>query len=306
MIQFVVSGALPRLPVLRSRCLSDPDRLLEIARHPAASGEAIGAQSDCFSLILHDLRMGGAWKRTNRGRLRRTEEMLCAYIPPELRSGLTLLDLGASDGITTVDMVRALRRAFGAEVQAILADRNLSLLRYRRGPAVEYRAADGEPIMARFGRFGVRLARQRRETPANANLLGRFYLGLGRFRAAMRCDAQISLVHPTARNEPGIALLELDCLVCEESLKETIGAVRASNILNLGYFSLSQIRLSVGHLHGYLRQGGCLVISRNHDRPDGECENGSVWVKDGPRFRWIRDFGDGSEIRSVVDDWPVG
>jgi hypothetical protein len=96
--------------------------------------------SDRFSLILHDLRMGGAWKRTNRGRLKRTEEMLCAHIPPEPRQGVTLLDIGASDGITTVEAVRALRQAFGSEVYAFLADRDLWLLRYRRGPIFEYRA----------------------------------------------------------------------------------------------------------------------------------------------------------------------
>src|SRR5277367_4088520 len=112
-IQFIVSGALPRSPMLRSRCLANPDRLLEITRAPdqvSGSGEA---KSDPFSLILHDLRMGGAWKRTNRGRLRQTEQMLCGHIAPELRAELTLLDIGASDGITTVEAIRALRRAFG-------------------------------------------------------------------------------------------------------------------------------------------------------------------------------------------------
>jgi len=305
-IQFVVFGPLPRLPALRSRCMADPDALLEIARLLERSGSSAKQQSDRFSLILHDLRMGGAWKRTNRGRLRRTEEMLCAYIDPALRPGLTLLDLGASDGITTVEAVRALRQAFGEEVRAILADMNLSLLRYRRGPIVEYRAADGEPIMARLGRIGVRLAAQRREAQPDGNLLARLYLRMEQFRRAMQLDAPISLVHPLARSEPAITVTELDCLVCAECLKERIAAVRASNVLNLGYFGLPQLHRAVGHLHGYLREGGCLVVSRNHDQPIGEPENGSVWLKDRCRFRWIRDFGAGSEIKSVVDGWRLG
>jgi hypothetical protein len=305
-IQFIVSGALPRLAALRLRCLADPDGLLEIARHPEPAGGSGAEQSDRFSLILHDLRMGGAWKRTNRGRLRQTEEMLCAYVPPELHRGLTFLDIGASDGITTVEAVRALRRAFGDEVRAILADRDLWLLRYRRGAVVEYRAAGGEPIMARLGRFGVRLAAQRRGSHSDTNPLARLYLGLGRFRAAMRRDARISLVHPAARSEPGITTVELDCLVWEEWLKDRVAAIRASNVLNLGYFGSPQIRLAVGHLHGYLQEGGCLVVSRNHDQCGGEAENGSVWLKDGRRFRWVRDFGAGSEIKPVVDDWPFG
>src|SRR5271169_1419846 len=127
-IQFIVSKAFRHFPALRSRCLGDPDSLLEIARHPEAATGLPTAQSDRFSLILHDLRMGGAWKRTNRGRLQQTEEMLRTYIAPELRPGLIFLDIGASDGITTVEAVRALREAFGDGVQAIATDRNIWLL----------------------------------------------------------------------------------------------------------------------------------------------------------------------------------
>ncbi len=291
---------------MRSRCLADPDSLLAIACSLEAANVPNAPRSDRFSLILHDLRMGGAWKRTNRGRLRQTEEMLCDYIHAEPHQGLTLLDIGASDGITTVEAVRALRRTFGDQVQAIVADRNLWLLRYRRGPVVEYRAADGEPIMARLGRIGIRLARPRQGAPSDDNPLARLYLRCAGFRSAMRHEAQIPLVHPAARREPGVAVMELDCLVSKECLKDRIAAIRASNVLNLGYFGLPQIRLTVGHLHGYLRDGGCLVVSRNHDQPDGERENGSVWLKDGARFRWVRDFGAGSEIRQIVDDWPFG
>lgn len=305
MIRLVISGALPRRPALRSRCLADPDSLLTIALCPGAADVSDTSRSDRFSLILHDLRMGGAWKRTNRGRLQQTEEMLCRYINAEPRDGVTLLDIGASDGITTVEAVRALRRTFGEKVEAIVADRNLWLLRYRRGPVVEYRAADGEPVMARIGRLGIRLARPRHGSPSDANWLTRLYLRCAGFRSAMHREAQIPLVHPAARREPGVAVMELDCLTSKECLKDRIAAIRASNVLNLGYFALPQLRLAVGHLHGYLRDGGCLVVSRNHDEPNGERENGSVWLKDGARFRWVGDFGVGSEIRQIVDDWPV-
>ena len=305
-IRLMVSGALPRRRVLRSRCLADPDSLLTIALCPGAADFGNTSRSDRFSLILHDLRMGGAWKRTNRGRLRQTEEMLCRYINAEPREGIILLDVGASDGITTVEALHALRRACSGSVEAIIADRNLCLLRYRRGPVVEYRAADGEPVMARIGRFGIRLARPRQGSPSDANWLARLYLRCAGFRSAMRREAEIPLVHPAARREPGIAVMELDCLVSKECLKDRIAAIRASNVLNLGYFAPPQLRLAVGHLHAYLRDGGCLVVSRNHDEPNGERENGSVWLKHGARFRWVRDFGAGSEIRQIVDDWPVG
>ena len=304
MIQFVVPGSLPRLPILRARCIVDPDALLDLARQLDRPGPHACEQADRFSLILHDLRMGGAWKRTNRGRLRRTEEMLCAHLCPALRDGMIFLDLGASDGITTVEALRALRRVFADDVTALLADVNLCLQRYRRGPLVEYRAADGEPIMARLGPFGLRLARPR-QPQAHGDLLSRLYLRMERFRRSLDAAAPISLVHPLARNEPGMSVIELDCLTREVSLGDRIAAIRASNILNLGYFSSAELYQAVGNLFSYLREGGCLVVSRNHDHPAGEAEHGSVWVKDGARFCRTADFGDGSEIRSIVDRWPA-
>jgi hypothetical protein len=229
--------------------------------------------------------------------------MLCTHIPPELREGVTLLDIGASDGITTVEAVRALRRAFGGEVRAFLADRDLWLLRYRRGPIVEYRAVDGEPIMVRLGPLGVRLAKHRHEAQPDSNPLAQRYLHSNWFRSSMQLDARISLVNPVSRNEPGITILELDCLTRNESLRERMSAIRASNIMNLGYFSTAQIRDAVGHVYSYLRDGGCFVASRNDDQTEGEAENGSVWQKESGRFRWLQDFGSGSEIKAVVDEW---
>jgi hypothetical protein len=291
--------------VLRSRCLANPDALLKIegeAGQPFASGET----SDRFSLVLHDLRMAGVWKRTNRGRLKRTEEMLCAHIAPELTRSLSLLDIGASDGITTLEAVRTMRRAFGEGVHAFLTDLNLWLLRYRRGPFVEYRATNGEPIMARLGPLGVRLSRQRRETGLDGNPLSRFYLRQLKFRDSMQLDARISLVHPAARSEPDITIMELDCLRHEEELQDRFAAVRASNVLNLGYFDIPQICRALGCLHSYLQEGGCLVVSKANGQHTAESENGSVWRKEGRRFRWLQDFGAGSEIRSVVDGWLRG
>ena len=303
MIQFVVSGPMPNFPVLRGRCLANPDALLRIAEQIDGPCSAAGELADRFSVVLHDLRMAGVWKRTNRGRLKRSEEMLCAHINPDLRRGLTFLDIGASDGITTVDAVRTLRREFGEEVHAFLTDLNLWLLRYRLGPLIEYRATNGEPIMARLGPVGVRLAKARREAGSGGNFLARSYLGLAKLRRSMQLDTQISLVHPAARREPDITILELDCLVLNKSLLDSITAVRASNVLNLGYFDAPQICCALECIHAYLREGGCLVVSKANGQHAAESENGSVWLREGRRFRWLTDFGSGSEIRPIVDGW---
>jgi hypothetical protein len=304
MMQLVVSPPLPATSRLRQRCLLDPDALLNLETEFRASQADIEELSDRFSLILNDVRMAGAWKRTKRQRLKQTEEMLCAHIPPPLRQDLLLLDIGASDGITTVDALRRMKQVFGETARAYAADLNLWLLRYRRGPVVEYRASNGEPIMVRIGPLGLRLSKSRRGSAApDYNLLVQLYLQLQTFRRSMSSDAKISLVNPISRYEPGLTIIELDCLKREPSLINRISAVRASNVLNPGYFFPAQIHEAVGHLHAYLRDGGCLVISRNIDTVAGESENGSVWIREPDRLRWIQNFGSGSEVKEIVDDW---
>jgi hypothetical protein len=289
---------------LRSRCLADPDQLLELAEKARGpSGACDPTLLDQFSRALHDLRMGGAWKRTNRGRLPVTEAMLRKHIASNQRRHLTLVDLGASDGITTCEAVQSLRAAWGGEVTAYLTDLNLWLLRYRSGPVIEYRASNGEPVMARVGAFGIRLAEHRRGMSAARNRLAQWYLERRSFRQKMQLVSKISLVSPAVAADRAIIVSELDCLTRADGLDERVDAVRASNVLNLGYFGPDQIAAATGHLHAYLRLGGCLIVSRNSDTAGGEVENGSVWLKRADGFEWVEDFGSGSEIKAIVSAW---
>lgn len=291
-------------PALRRHCLADPDVLLEIAHRAADQHGAENTElSRLFSYVLHDVRMNGVWKRTNAGRLPETEKALGRYIAPRYRNDAVILDLGASDGTTTVDLVHALGKAWGREVKAFLTDLNLSLYRHRVGPLVEYRSSNGEPILGRVGCVGLRLARGN-ERESEIPLLARLYLALARpLRRSMRPDVRISLVNPTAACNPAIFVKELNCLERHEELVAKFTAVRASNVLNLSYFSPSVISEVIGHLHAYLLDDGCLVVSRNVGDPEREVENGSVWLKRLDRMEWVSDFGNGSDVRQIVDSW---
>lgn len=289
-------------PTIKDRDLVDPDVLLEIgllARNGNLAVDAAPVQ--LFSRVLHNVRIGGVWKCTHSGRLRKTEHMICNHTAPDLRSCAEVLDLGASDGVTTVELIRALRSAWNSEVEVYLTDLNLWLERFRFGAVVEYRSTTGEPVMARIGRIGLRLALGSNECEAERDPLSRSYLRLVRLRQRMRLDARISLVNPVATREPGVTIMELNCLVRAESLVGRFAAVRASNVLNLGYFSPTEIAQAVAHLHAYLCEEGCLVVSRNDNQTAGELENGSVWRKRGDRLYWLEDFGSGSEVKAIVN-----
>ncbi len=301
MFQYITSDTLPSSETLSRYCLANPDFLLDVAETSKNSlSDALG---DKFSLVMFDLRMGGAWKRTRRGRLKETERALSKYLASGDGQGIALLDIGASDGITTWEAVQALRQSLGVETQAWLADLYLYLLRYRNGLFVEYRAGDGEPVLARLGRIGLRLSKQRREVTEQADALTQFYLGLAGLREKMKLDARIPLIHPLAQSDAAITAIELNCLDRDPNLVGKFNAVRASNVLNHGYFTPAQIGTAVSHLHAYLRDGGVLVISRNNDVDGGEIECGSVWLRRAGHFEKVEEFGNGSEVREIVDAW---
>jgi hypothetical protein len=119
----------------------------------------------------------------------------------------------------------------------------------------------------------------------------------------MRLDTRISLVNPLVHRDAAITTMELDCLALDQTLVDRFMAVRASNVLNPGYFSIPQLRTAIGNIHRYLREDGCLVVSRNRDAAGGEVEEGSAWRKIGSRFRHLTDFGSGSDIKAIVDEY---
>jgi len=290
-------------PMLKHRQLAGPDPLLEIVKSAEIPNCTLQNDlSNLFSEVLRDLRVGGAWKRNGLRRLGQTELMLQRHLSAARHSNVTLLDLGASDGITTLELLHAFRRSGYSDVSAYATDLNLWLYRFRLGPLIENQAGDGEPIMVRLGPLGLRLAKHRREI-GKSGLFSAWYFGSKNVRDAMRLDTRIALIDPPVSNEPNIIDSELNCLQRNEMFVGKFTAARASNVPNLGYFEPDQIVSAITHLHAYLCQDGCLVVSRNVDSRAGEVESGSVWLKQYNRFERVADFGSGSEVKEIIDDW---
>src|ERR1700731_4824096 len=126
MIQLVSRRPLP-MSLQGRRQLTDPDLLVTIAEAIGPIDPVNHAALDDFGLVLADLRMAGTWKRTNQGRLVRAEAMLCEHITPRPTGPVSVLDLGASEGLTTLELASTLSQRFGSRVGVTLADLNLWL-----------------------------------------------------------------------------------------------------------------------------------------------------------------------------------
>ena len=75
---------------------------------------------------------------------------------------------------------------------------------------------------------------------------------------------------------------------------------RETNLLHSDYFSEAEIRAAISNLVGYLRDGGLLLVSRNHQQASGEMERGTVWRLSARSLDPVADFGGGSELKPLV------
>jgi SAM-dependent methyltransferase len=256
-----------------------------------------------FSRSMEDVFIGRFPKITHGSRLPKTETVLVKHLAPRRDAGLTAMDLGASDGSTTLSLLAALRRV-SAEIIVFLTDKTLYLTEYRRGPIREYRAPDGAAVQLRIGRCAWRLPRPDHRWDLLSRGLVRLYFGRRRLRDGLRLTKRIPLVAPAAARDPAIHLLELDCVQFRPDLVDRFDVIRASNVLNGAYFSEPDLEAIASHLHRYLRDGGLLVVSRN-PREEPGVENGTLWRREATGFAPVEDFGSGSEVRGLVERTSV-
>lgn len=289
---------------------ADPEMLEDIARcYPETDARRQSQLEEQFSLALHNTRMGGVFKRTNPRRLPKTEQVIATIVPPEYRSHCRILDVGASDGITSVELLEYLQARWGRGVSVVASDLNLWLERYRLGLLLEYREPSGEQVLIRIGRWGFRPARLRLsqpeegEGPYRTRVFGKrlYWQFWNRISPWMRFNGRISLINPRAKAAAGIETCVLDCLTRVPTFTGAFNLIRASNVLNAEYFEREEIFVALSHMHGYLTERGGLVLSRNDGKPGDESENGTAWIKSGDRFIAQLDFGGGSEIKEIVD-----
>lgn len=300
-------GAKPSLRIFSYILHSNPRRLLDINILVKGSNERDTLiLADEFSKILHDIRVGGVWKRTSPGRLPLTTEAIVKNLPEKIKSG-KVLDIGASDGCTSADLVRALDEKFNGAFQVYMADLYLWLDVWKKSVWTEYRSTQGLPVMVEVGGFGMRLPKSEHRWDILGSALAKLYLSLAGFRKSFTYQDRIPLINPLAQalGEGRVFPIEMDCLQYQSALKARFDVIRASNILNFGYFTPEQLQIIVGHLHDYLREDGILVVSRNEGTALKENEGGIVWQKAETGFVRVDCFGQGSEIDSLVDTFVV-
>ena len=259
-----------------------------------------------FSEIVSDIYIDGTWKQTASSRLEKTDQIILDYIENHsIDRKLHYLELGASNGITTLELSRKIPNLETLDARFYLADKYNHLEKYEKQGCVEYRTSAGTPVLLKLSGFGLRLPRSEHRHAILSNALSSIYLGLKRFRKSMKSAGTVSLLLPEVMNDPTYQVLEFDCLQPELPEDLSFNCIRASNVLNAAYFNELQISNVLSYLHARLDDGGLLVISRNYDEVDQKIETVSVWRNKNNRLVLSEKLNGGTEIDALVENLEV-
>ena len=253
-----------------------------------------------FTAIVKLIRVGGTQKLTGWDRLTETNNMIVESC--QSFEHVHFLDVGASDGIVTVQLADRLASELSCEVEGEMFDLFTELLRYGPSWFCEYRTAIDAPVFFIFGPFIASVGESSRSSAAK-RIAVHFYQHVRRsFVWIWEQPSKISLVNPVVHERSNIGIGTQNVFERNENWIGKFNLVRASNILNRGYFEDRQLRLAVSHLISYLSPHGLLVISRNHEEKLGAPDNGSVWRKVGEnRLELVASNRDGSCISDLIE-----
>lgn len=277
------------------------DRLSELSE---GSSETLIDRSIEFSSLLKGLWINGVDKRTGLGRLVVLDEWLISFIHKPLLSPISILDVGGSDGSTTLELVQYLKENLGIEIKAAILERQLRLHCFRRGWIRYYLTNEKKPFILQIGPVAVLLEQVKGKTRFIFNPIVRFIqkcLSRLHFEKHLKNEGDLLFMNPLVREISNLRWIEQDLFKFNKDLVETFDFVRCCNILNVDYFSEDQIFNAIKLLSSYLKPNGLLLLSRSTDDSNGSLLTASIWIRSQRSLMHISDLNGGSEIKEIVE-----
>ncbi len=257
-----------------------PDR----CRRP---GETVAARA-WFSRRVSGLVDGGVWRSTAPGRHARTHALI-ARLPAADRR--TILEVGASDGVTSLELIYALDGRFD---RLWVTDRTLCVRHARRGDRVYFYDEDGRCLLVSTGRF-LAYASAGGWPP-----FGGWARRIVAFapEASAADLAELDLVQPDLR-----ALAAQDARILIRAYDATrpwdggaVDLIKVANLFNRAYFAPDVIGRMLATLADALPEGARLVVIDNR----GGRESASVLRRTARGFALDERVGDGAEVTALA------
>jgi hypothetical protein len=242
----------------------------------------------------------GTHKTTAPQRLTDVDLEICRHVP--MGEAVSLLDVGISSGVTTIELLDRLK-AHGVAVRGVGVDicvrgRLLSvpgfgLLYDSSGRLLQM----STPLFTRGRPHRSQRCLSSRTLTACMNLLES---QAARWCANSRLAHSVDLVTPALTTRPGFSVVEHDIVQPRPDWAAAFDLIRVANVLNLDYFQPTVIAGILRNLIAWLKPDGVLVICRTH-AADGS-NHGSIYCKSAPGsgVRRVGLIGGGYELDELV------
>lgn len=260
---------------------------------PDVFGDDAAPSADAEFQLFRRIRLpSGIHKTTEERRLDDLNERVLRVLPSD--RPLELMDVAVSTAVTTVEWSEQLTAA-GVEHHLLAGDSHVHAvwLSLPFGDFLLDRDRTDLLLAVVLGRSIDVLGSSWR----SALVLPVLKATVGLSKAARVPMREVQLVTPRVRESAAIDVVEDDIFVTPPELRARFHAVRAANILNLGYFDEARLRAAVSSLRERLRPDGLLIVCRTHE--DGS-NHGTLFRADGDALTVVDRIGDGSEIEHLI------
>jgi SAM-dependent methyltransferase len=259
------------------------------------------------SAFFSSLKMrNGTFKLTRPSRFAALDERFGPLLRSRLGGACAVLDIGASTGLTTIELAESLA-ALGAAPQIVATDLFLEAHLIDLAPGFHVLAdPEGWPLQYGVGGVGIRSWVRRLDyvtLAALPRLLARALLQ-GRLRRCIAAGTTqpVRMASRALRDRP-IQLVQSDIFEPEPAFRGQFDFIRAANILNLCYFAPDRLRLAIAHVRDYCRGPGALLLVV---KTGGSQHDGTLFeLQPSRRFAVLARVGGGSEIERLILETQV-
>ncbi len=245
-----------------------------------------------FSEAMKVFNFRGVYKTTGSGRLRQTQLFLKDHIAA-LNEPASILDIGASDGSTSLDLINLLNGSFK---KYYVTDYNIRCNYISYKGYTYFFNPQNECILAASRKFVI--------YPERKWLFGfLFNAKLAKIKGLPRTGLLLINRNLQEKQQENERIVIMPYNVFEPWALEKVNIVVAGNLLNRAYFTDGQIETALGNCYHALAENGLLAIIRNKLIPNGEeIEKSCVYQKQSnpAGFKKIHQVNEGVEIDALV------
>lgn len=260
-----------------------------------------GGRDDLERAFFAGLRLpNGVFKTTWTQRLQDLNEALARHLPEG--GSLELMDVAVSSGVSTAEWAESLS-ALGRDHHLVAGDLTMSADLVGLPGGVDVLLTRSGALLQVDVRGRRRLTTEstlaRRLTRAVIGLWCRALVGSPRLaRSSGASCVRVPLLSARVAARTDIEWIDDDILGRPDpGLAGRFHAVRAANILNLGYFPAPVLITGLRNLRTRLRPGGVLAVVRT----DGDANHGSILrLDESGSFTVLDRVGDGSEVEGLA------